>query len=246
MRILAIETSTRSASVALLDDAAVAAAITLPETTGTASGLAPAIGDAADQAGWSLRGIDLIAVSIGPGSFTGLRVGVTTAKTLAYALNCDVLGVDTLETIAAGANTAVSKESVSKGAVSHAGDVCAVLDAQRQQLFCGRYHFDSTGESECRQQAHIVDLPNWLASLGAGELVTGPGLRRLVSRLPAGIHVAPETNWRPQAETVGRIALRRYAQGRRDDCWRLSPHYLRRSAAEEKRDARNRPAPNVS
>jgi tRNA threonylcarbamoyladenosine biosynthesis protein TsaB len=223
VRIAAIETSTRAASVALLEGGTLVAARSLPESIGTAAGLAPAIDEALRQAGWSAAELDLIAVSIGPGSFTGLRVGVTTAKALAYALSCEVLGIDSLEVIAAQA--------------SHTGDICAVLDAQRGQLFSGRFRRGDGGGLERREATHIVDAPAWLDSLVAGDLVTGPGIKRIVSRLPADVLVAPEAVWSPQAETVGRLALQAFWQGRRDDIWKLSPNYLRRSAAEEKRDA---------
>ena len=229
MRIAAIETSTRAASVALLEGATLVAAQPLPDQAGTAAALAPAIEHAVSRAGWRMADLELVAVSIGPGSFTGLRVGVTTAKSLAYALGCEVLGVDSLEVVAAQAQ--------------HAGDVCSVLDAQRGQLFCGRYRFDAAGESEVREAPRIVDPPQWIDSLAAGELVTGPGLRRVASGLPGGIPLAPEAVWLPRAETVGRLAGRQFAAGRRSDCWSLSPKYLRPSAAEERRDATGR---NVS
>jgi tRNA threonylcarbamoyladenosine biosynthesis protein TsaB len=221
VHILALETSSRSASAALLDGGQLVGQIVLPAEVGTASGLAPAIAKLLASAGRTMADIRLIAVPIGPGSFTGLRVGVTMAKTLAYAVGCDVLGVDTLEVIAAQAPPGCEQ-------------VRAVVDAQRRQLFCGRFRRTESGAWETIEPAAIIDNAAWLASLHPGDFVTGPGLRRLAAQLPDGVIVVPQDDWAARAETVGRVALAHYRAGRRDDFWKLAPRYYRKSAAEEK------------
>jgi tRNA threonylcarbamoyladenosine biosynthesis protein TsaB len=223
VRVLAIETSCRAASVALLDGDTLVAAEALSDQVGTAASLAPAIAALLERCSWRAAGVELIGVARGPGSFTGLRVGVTTAKTLAYALRCQVLGVDTLEAVA--------------NQVSAEDDVVAVLDAQRNQLFSTRFSRAGAAGWQMRQPSQIVDLAPWLASLSGGETVAGLGLKRILPHLPAGVRIAPEECWQPRAETVGRLALRDFLAGRRDDLWQLVPRYLRRSAAEEKREA---------
>jgi hypothetical protein len=80
----------------------------------------------------------------------------------------------------------------------------------------------------------ILDVDAWLAMIQPGEAVSGPVLNRLAARLPSGALVAPQDQWSPHAETVGRLAAARYEAGERQDLWKLVPHYYRQSAAEEK------------
>jgi tRNA threonylcarbamoyladenosine biosynthesis protein TsaB len=173
-------------------------------------------------AGWRPPDVQLVAVTQGPGSFTGLRVGAATAKTFAYATGAEILGVNTLEAIAAQAP--VECETV-----------WALLDAHRGQLFVARY---AVGEGELSQEleaTRIETLEAWLARYAPVEAVSGPVLSRLAARLPAGAALVERALWTPQAATVGRLAAMHHRQGRRDDLWTFTPHYYRPSAAEEKR-----------
>jgi tRNA threonylcarbamoyladenosine biosynthesis protein TsaB len=165
-------------------------------------------------------------VTTGPGSFTGLRVGIVTAKTFAYAAGCDVIGVETLQVIAAQC--------------PHEGDLAAVIDAQRNQVYSAWFRVGHDGRTHPIRPARIVDREDWLASLRPGSIVAGPGLRRgrLLDRLPKDVRVAEESVWPPLAATVGRLAWRDYREGRRDDLWKLAPQYYRKSAAEEKWEQR--------
>src|SRR5262245_56227812 len=132
MRILALETSSFSGSCAVADDDRVLSETFLPDAMRTAQGLAPMIERQLLAVGWTPKDIQLVAVTQGPGSFTGLRVGVTTAKTMAYALNAQVLGIDTLAVIA-------------QQAPPEHTTIEAVLDAQRRQLFVARFCRDADG-----------------------------------------------------------------------------------------------------
>jgi tRNA threonylcarbamoyladenosine biosynthesis protein TsaB len=220
LRILALESSGMSGEVALLEGDQVVCQQALAAGERTAQSLAPGVQAALDAAGWSPRDVELVAVTIGPGSFTGLRVGVTMAKTFAYAIGCEVLGVDTLQVIASQAPLAPGRQ------------LWSVLDGQRGQLFAAKF---AAGEKHWQQvaAAHIIDADAWLASLGAGDLVTGSGLKRLLPKLAPDSVISQEL-WEPQAATLGGLAWRDYQAGRRDDVWKLAPVYLRASAAEEK------------
>ena len=224
MLILALETSARSGSVALLDDERTIRALTLPEKSRTAQTLAPAVADVLQFCDRRPEDVGLVAVTHGPGSFTGIRVGVTMAKIFAYAVKAAVLGLNTLDVIAAQTDERADD------------DLWAVMDAQRRQLFAARFVPAAAGGWQSSQPTQIIDNSDWLEDLAAGSAVTGPGLRLLVDQLPRGVALVPEKHWLPQAATVGRLACERFAAND-DDVWSLSPRYFRKSAAEEKLDS---------
>lgn len=226
MLILALETSSLAGSVALLADDNLLAERMLPTGRRSAVTLAPAIDELLQSAGRRSADVQLVAVTIGPGSFTGLRVGVTTAKTFAYAAGCEVLGLDTLEVIA--------WQSKPQPAIGLTGpEIHSILEAQRKELYLARFRW-AVDELTRIEANRIVAADAWLAALTPDTVVTGAALGRLEERLPPGVVAAPPEHRDPRASTVGRLALRDYQRGRRDDLWKLSPHYLRPSAAEEK------------
>jgi tRNA threonylcarbamoyladenosine biosynthesis protein TsaB len=222
--ILAFETSGMGGSVALLQGEQVLSQCALAEGRRSGQWLAPAIDEALRSAGRQPREVRLVAVTTGPGSFTGLRVGVTTAKTFAYAAGSDVIGLNTLDVIAAQ----VPAAQLRQGAELH-----VVMDAQRKELFVARYGIEGADEP-IRVADAIVPAQHWLDSLRPGTIVTGPGLAKLQSQLPAGVTLVDPALREPQAATVGRLAWRANQSGRRDDLWKLAPQYLRPSYAEEK------------
>jgi tRNA threonylcarbamoyladenosine biosynthesis protein TsaB len=225
-RILAIESSGRHASVATLwgdaDGTRLVGQAFLSGDERTAQALAPAIQQLLAAAEWSPRSVELVAVTIGPGSFTGLRIGVTTAKAFAYGVGAEVLGINTLEALALQASPTGSP-------------LWTILDAQRQELFAAKYMVDGQLTIRAVQETCIISQDAWLASLASGDRVSGPPLKRLMLRLPTGIEALPEQSWQPMANAVGELAWKNYQAGHRDDVWKLSPNYYRPSAAEEKR-----------
>jgi len=227
MRLLAIETSESIGSVAALESANLLAERDLPRQQGSAQSLAPAIRALLGEVGWRPVQIRLIAVTVGPGSFTGLRVGVTTAKVLAYSVKAGVLGVDTLEAIAAGCP-------------ADADPLAIAMDAQRGQVVAGTFRKGPDGWFAAPKPWQLVDLEAWLAALPAGTCVAGPVLQRVTRALPHGLRVLDSQYWLPKASWVGRLAERRYAGGQADDLWTLVPRYYRRSAAEERWEQKHR------
>lgn len=234
MKILAIETTDQAGSVALLDGLQLVAERRLPSNPRSAQSLAPAVKNLLELHGWRPADVRLVGVALGPGSFTGLRVGVTTAKTFAFAVKCELVGVPTLDVIAA-------QSQRNDSSVDERSELVAVLDAGRQQIFVARYRLLGDGRVECVESIMLVDDAVWLAALAhpssIGRRYSGPGLRKFAGRLPAGIDLAPTEVWAPQAATVGRLAFERYQAGERDDPFGLAPLYCRASAAEEKRIA---------
>lgn len=222
MIVLALETSGHGGEVALLEGERLLACHVLDSEQRTARSLTPGIAQVLAAAQLQPSAVQLVAVTIGPGSFTGLRIGVTTAKTLAYAVGAQCLAVDTLEVMAAQAEPGA------------ATTLWSVLDAQRQQLFATPFEAVD-GRWRASASTEVIDNDVWLQRLAPGTVVTGLGLKRLLGRIPAGVIVADESRWQPRAETVARLAWWDFQAGRRDDLWQLSPRYLRPSAAEEKR-----------
>ncbi len=220
MRVLALETSGMAGSLAVLEDDGLLTEIELDPTRRTAQTLAPAVRDILQQVGWKPTDVDLVAVTSGPGSFTGLRIGVTTAKTFAYATGAGVLGVNTLAVIARQSPIAD-------------GLLWVVMNAERDQLFAAAFRRQESDWTEV-ESTHIVDNQAWLNRVTAGVTVTGPGLQRIVARIPAGVQVVTEGVWTPRATSVGREGLRAFRAGQVSDCWSLLPNYYRESAAVEK------------
>ena len=220
-RILALETSELTGSVAAAADGKVLAELHLDPQQRSAQSLAPALRLLLEQVGWQPQQIQLLAVTIGPGSFTGLRVGVATAKVFAYAVGAEVLGISTLEAIAAAAPEGVPALS-------------AGIDAQRGDVVAQRFRRESAGWLQAEGEPALVPMDQWLAQLPAGYAVSGPVLKKWTEPLPVGVTILDRAFWRPMAGNVARLAHRDYFAGRRDDLWKLLPVYSRPSAAEEK------------
>jgi tRNA threonylcarbamoyladenosine biosynthesis protein TsaB len=223
MRILALETTEAIGSVAAAAGDELLAQQQLNPGQRSAQSLAPAIRSLLEHVGWRPAEVQLVAVSAGPGSFTGLRVGVTTAKVFAYAAGAEVLGIDTLEVIAAAAPPEIPS-------------LHAMVDAQRGDVAARAFRRGPDGWLQPAGPTALVPLDAWLAGLPAGTVVSGPGLIKRVGDLPPGVTVLDPAYWAPTAANVARLAHRHYAAGRRDDPWSLAPRYSRRPAAEEKRD----------
>lgn len=180
------------------------------------------------RASISSQQLHTVAVSIGPGSFTGLRVGVVFAKTLAYAIGCRLTAVDTFRAIAAASPADVSEAFV-------------VSDAQRGDLFVGRYSLgDSTsgpvriGEITIESTVLFCQRLQEIAASRSDIAITGPAAATIQTALPPSARVlAPELQ-HPRAEFIAMLGEQQALAGELSDPWLLEPFYLRRSAAEEK------------
>jgi tRNA threonylcarbamoyladenosine biosynthesis protein TsaB len=219
MKTIALDTSAQPGALALLQGGTTIYQRLLPTGQRTSATFAVELREALRSVEWAPSAVDLFAVCEGPGSFTGLRIGITAAKTFAYATGCQLVAVNTLEVIA----SQVAVDS---------GSIFAVLDAQRQQLFVG--HYRREGQLRELDRAQIVNARDWVASIPQGALVTGTGIRAWISMLPAGVNASAETTWPVQADQLGRLAVERHARGQTVDRWKLVPNYYRPSAAEEK------------
>ena len=222
---LGIETSGRSGSVALLRDAEFVAERSLDRTGRRhAQTLLAEIDGMLREYELSAKDIHTIAVSVGPGSFTGLRVGIVCAKTFAYASGCRLAAVTTFQAIA-------------ENAPSHVSELFVIADAQRQDLFVGRFcrvdeNFALQGEIEIHPAA------KWCAARRDSDLVSGPGVKKWSESLSSVCEVLPESGFNPQARVVAALGAKQTVEGSSADPWALEPLYLRRSSAEDRWNAR--------
>jgi tRNA threonylcarbamoyladenosine biosynthesis protein TsaB len=213
-RLLLIETSGRAGQVALAEGESLLAARRLDEARNHARDLAPALADLLAGAGWKPRDVSAVVVSRGPGSYTGLRVGVMSAKAFAYASGCALLAIDTFAVIAAQAPAAASPLDV-------------IADAQRQKVYLQRFERTAPVSSLV-----IRPAAEWLAEAPA-PWASGPALRLHRGLLPADVRAVEESLWEPRAESLLALALARWRAGERDDPFAVEPLYLRPSSAEE-------------
>lgn len=186
MRLLAIETSSRRGSVALWEDGAVIARATHSELNAHAEQLRPLIDRVMAEAGWTRQSVGRIGVGMGPGSFTGLRVGIAFAQGIALGLGIPWTGVGSLEALAAACPPEVGEPRV------------ALLDARRDEVFAQA--FDRAGGALSRAEA--LPRSSALATLAArfpgavflGEIASdlgaGPVFRSEGTDLPDAIGVA--------------------------------------------------------
>ena len=227
MRILAIETVGTTGSVAALDDERVLAERGLDPRGRSAQTLVPGIAELLEHVGWRTGELELVAVASGPGSFTGLRIGVTTAKVLAYTIGCPVVGVHTLLAIAARVPR----------------DVCAfaaVLDAQRGELFVADFRRLADGKLVGHLETRIERREAWLTRLSPGDVVSGPGLAKLAETLPRGVVALKDTLELPTASAVGQVALESFRSRESTSAFDLLPVYYRAVAAEEQWDRKRK------
>jgi tRNA threonylcarbamoyladenosine biosynthesis protein TsaB len=222
MLILGIETSQLRGSIAVCEGGDCLLESLLGEGAGRPTQtLVGEIEAAVNRLGLRVRDFEGVAVSIGPGSFTGLRIGVVCAKLLAYATDCSLAAVDTFEAIAANSPPEVCRVEV-------------IDDAQRGDLFAASYRRQSDGAWRRDKAITIVNGQIWGRELRDVEAISGPGLAKPTTQPPAGICILPRDAWLPRACEVARIGLRQIEQGQTADCRTLEPFYLRRSAAEER------------
>lgn len=222
MNLLALDTSTRHAAVVVeRSDGRRFAALPDPDRRHGRS-LIPAVRDLLAAAGLAVRDLDGLAVGLGPGSYTGLRIGLTAAKTLAYATGKPLAGLDSLEILA-------------RNAPADAQRVAVVADAQHGHLYTALFERAGPDEPLIRTvPARIVPRSAWIAGLSEGTFVLGPELAKLglPPDLPATI--APDVAFgRPHSDPLAELARAALAQGERIDPWFAEPLYLRPSAAEE-------------
>ena len=229
MQILAIESAAMTASAALLRDGIVAAEYTVDFKKTHSQTLLPMIDEIVSMTDTDLKELDAIAVSEGPGSFTGLRIGSATAKGLGLALKKPLVAVPTLEAMA-------------YQCWGSACPVCPVMDARRGQVYTALCRFDRQGNMETVREQQVVMLSDWLEELKKTAepiLFVGDGIpvveQQIRAALPDCLFAPPHMN-RQRAAAVGALAEVLFARGKLQTAAEHTPCYLRKSQAERERE----------
>lgn len=224
MKILAIDTSTLSGSVALCDGAALVAEEELGSGVTHSERLLSAIDHLLAASRWDKNEIEAIAVAIGPGSFTGLRIGLATAKGLALGLGLPIAGASSLLTLAYNGRLAEAT-------------VVPVIDARRGEVYAAAYRFRKE-EPECVMEEMVSDptlLCTKLKSLNGDLLLTGDGVvtyeKIFKNELKGRAVIKADELKFPHAGWLAEITLKSLERGG-DDIATLVPNYLRHSDAE--------------
>lgn len=217
-RLLLLETSGRQGFVAVAAGSKVLGVQLLDEGRRHARDLAPSVVKLVRDQGWTIRDLDAVAVSCGPGSYTGLRVGIMSAKTLAYATGCTLLGIETFAVVARQAPQQCTRLTV-------------LADAQQERVYVQSFVRQPTGW-QAIEELTIRPFAEWLASHPLDSWISGPGLSRWQTHLPAEARVVAEERQLPGVAGLLEVALEHLAAGKRDDPFRLEPLYLRASSAE--------------
>ena len=225
MRLLAIDTATSAGSAALLTEQGMFSEHFLRSRVTHSERLLSTVDALLEEAGWHISSIDAFAVCIGPGSFTGLRIGLAATKGLAWAGDKPLFGVSSLEAIAMGFPYARCR-------------VCPVIDARKGQVFCALYLPGTGGAIEQIGEEVSVEPERLAASLNEQTLLAGNGLRlyRRVFEEAMGERAlfAPESLWYSRASVVGLAALKRFENGERPSADAVNANYVRPSDAEIK------------
>jgi len=225
MKILAMETSTLAGGVALLDGDRLVAEYTLDVRTTHSERLLAAVDRLLEDAGWTLAALEGLAIAIGPGSFTGLRIGVSTVKGLAFSLGIPVVAVPTLEALAW--TLPFAREPV-----------CPVLDARKGEVYTALFHWD--GSSFVRDwEDQALDPEELCRRLSGRVILVGDGVTRygmlFAERLGELAIFAPPARRLPSPACVGQLGHSRLVARDVVDPALLNPRYLRPSEAELKR-----------
>jgi len=226
MKILAIDTSTAVMGVALMDETKVYAEVVTNLKKNHSVRLMPTIEQCFSEVNWLPEEIELIAVTKGPGSYTGVRIGVTTAKALGLALNIPIVGVSTLEVMAYQnkyANNIISP----------------ILDARRGQVYTGLYNSNNGWLNE--KEDRIIQLTEWLEILQQDQqkvLFVGDDLKIHQEQIKKqlgdqAIFSEPTANF-PRPSILALRALELYSNGIVDNVFDFAPAYLQLAEAEVK------------
>ena len=219
MRILAIDSSSLVASVAVVTDDILTAEYTINFKKTHSQTLLPMIDEISKMIELDMETIDAIAITGGPGSFTGLRIGSATAKGFGLALNKPIINVPTID--------AMAYNFYSSNYI-----ICPIMDARRQQVYTGIYYFEQTHMKILKEQCAISELDK----IGKTVMFLGDGVpayREIIDEKMKTEHLyAPCHMNRQRASSLAALAQIYYKNGKIEEASEHRPDYLRLSQAE--------------
>ena len=227
MLVLASDTSTKNAHFALLENETVRAEVFLNTEKKHGETILPAIEGLLSMTNRGIEEVDLFVITVGPGSFTGIRVGVSALKGLAFALEKPLVGVSTLETLVMN----VPDSSIA---------VCPMMDAKRGEVYTALYTFkgelsvpEKIGEERAVAPAEFLeDVTGKVVFLGDGAIRYESLIRKI---LPKRSFFVPSCQNDIRAAALGLLGMHKFRRGDFIDAALLKPRYLRPSYAELKR-----------
>ncbi len=225
MLILALDSTAIVASVALCRDDKTIASFTVKNGNTHSETLLPMVQAVLRSAGVTVADIDLFACSVGPGSFTGVRIGTATIKGLAFGQNKNCLGVSTLEALA-------------ENLVPFDGIICPVMNARRGQVYNALFHYEGGALTRlCEDRAlSVAELAAELEKMGLPFALCGDGVAEFHRLAPNSAPVSVSALLEDQsAASVAKVALRRANAGESGTDASLVPVYLRLPQAERER-----------
>ena len=232
MKLLAIDASTMVATVALATEEGIIAEYTVNNKRTHSQTLLPMIDVIVSNVGWAMKDIDYIAVTNGPGSFTGLRIGAATAKGLADALGIKIVPVSSLEALA-------------MNGVMYDGLIVPIMDARRDNVFTGIYKSDKCNIyiEETQMAISIYELMDKLNKKGQKVVFIGDGIKTYHDKIQEGMNVpyeyAPIAMREQKASSVVECAYRMIKEDKCVESSRFELEYLRKSQAERELEAKN-------
>ena len=224
--VIGLETATDVCSVALVEDGSLTAELTIDRPRMHARNLAGLIQRALHYSGLEAHALDAVAVSMGPGSYTGLRIGVSTAKGLALSAGAALVGVPSLEALAAGL-----------APLAEEGDlICAIFPSRRGEVYAAAYRVK--GEAPLQEAAEaavlpVDDVPAWLPDAAGLCWLAGPGTARIDASVEKDLACKSLPEYRPSAAPVARLGCRMWQMGAAENVAAFEPLYLKEAAAKQ-------------
>jgi tRNA threonylcarbamoyladenosine biosynthesis protein TsaB len=226
MKTLAIDTSGKAAGIAILSDSHILYEIYIDTGLNHSLVLLPELDKALHTLKLELKDLDLYVTTTGPGSFTGLRIGLSTLKGFAISQNKPLVGVSTLEALAHN----ICAEDVF---------ICPILNGPMEEIYTALYRYHDNADYEVVLKDQITDIPTLIKHISGPVIFLGDGATRwqgvLLDLLPDYARFATETLHICRASVIASVGLEKYRKHETEDMISLIPTYLRVSEAELKK-----------
>lgn len=227
MRVLGIDTSTMRTSVGIVEDNEIIAEYMLSGSRFHSEALTEMIDEIFQKLDFSINDIDLLAVGIGPGSFTGVRIAVTIQKTFAQFLKKDICGVSSLEAMALETNSDRL--------------IVPIVDAKRHRAYSGVYKEENGKLITVRKDdlKDVSEIIEELSEMNGEVLLTGPGKDVFFDEFCESLNVRKTCDMGLSGTKIAKLGLLKFYESGSDNYFEVLPNYIRLSQAEREFEKRN-------